>query len=230
MFRPDVTKPLEDIPKNPMDMPYSEFDFKVRHLWHDIQRRAEKGDESSSSTEEETKSDREYEEKRQKEKKEKAITMKKLMRKVYKAGMNDYEMFLFHMGLTIKMDKNTTKNRCFTATKDIDSSHILFREKPYIFVAQPNICSNCWHQKLAKQLQACTQCNYARYCSKDCQKQDWRNKHKFRCKAIKNSKITFNEFRFKFPQILIVAELLYKIYFEKNVIDDEVFMYIYISV
>lgn len=55
-------------------------------------------------------------------------------------------------------------------------------------------CSKC--QKVAEQI--CTACRSVRYCTKECQKEDWRATHKKECKALAAMRErSFNEVLFK---------------------------------
>ena len=47
----------------------------------------------------------------------------------------------------------------------------------------PKCCSCC--KKPGKSLRSCAKCKTAKYCSKECQTQDWKEKHKLHCQEIR---------------------------------------------
>lgn len=46
-----------------------------------------------------------------------------------------------------------------------------------------SLCQRCW-QKTGKHLSRCSKCRRVRYCSRDCQRKDWANQHRFECAAL----------------------------------------------
>ena len=47
-----------------------------------------------------------------------------------------------------------------------------------------NYCNGCCKRETIKKFQVCGNCKSVKYCSPDCQKQDWRNNHKLQCTKI----------------------------------------------
>ena len=208
MKAPDYKEPAK--PKKRMGI--NELDYKVRSMWDSIVRGVERENDTPPSDNKETLSDIEYERRRKQKIKDAAKYEYKMMKKCYKAKMNDFEMFLYHMGLTLKKDKITTKERMVIATKKLKPSNIVYKEAPYTYALKNNVCHNCWKQKYAHELNRCTQCKFAWYCSKKCQLDDWKNGHSHRCKSIKKSHLNDQGLPlYKYMSVLIVAETMHKL-------------------
>ena len=54
----------------------------------------------------------------------------------------------------------------------------------------PKCCSCCRKPGAGKSLKSCAQCKTAKYCSKECQSQDWKEKHKVNCQEIRRLQAT----------------------------------------
>ena len=52
----------------------------------------------------------------------------------------------------------------------------------------PKCCSHCEGSGTEKELKTCSKCKTAKYCSRECQVQDWETKHKIQCKEIRRLK------------------------------------------
>ena len=52
----------------------------------------------------------------------------------------------------------------------------------------PKCCSHCESSDTKKELKTCSKCKTAKYCSRECQVQDWEMKHKTQCKEIRRLK------------------------------------------
>ncbi len=89
-----------------------------------------------------------------------------------------------------KFNDNNWGNFCTLIPISVNSFELLSEKSQKILASQAfdlydnnNItCNNCsiWQPK-AKKFQLCSQCRKIRYCSKECQKQDWKD-HKLDCK------------------------------------------------
>jgi hypothetical protein len=62
----------------------------------------------------------------------------------------------------------------------------MFKKKSYI-----ECCANC--ETTNCRLLECGRCALVKYCSKECQKQDWKSNHKLFCKSISRSRRYFTK-------------------------------------
>ena len=85
------------------------------------------------------------------------------------------------------------KGRGLVAGRDFGSGSIIIRSLPFsAAVAGKHIqeyCNKCGHKK---ELKKCSQCNYVRYCSRDCQTKAWKS-HKKECEYIKSKLDIFSK-------------------------------------
>ncbi|KAJ1568987.1 hypothetical protein HK096_004620, partial [Nowakowskiella sp. JEL0078] len=106
--------------------------------------------------------------------------------------------------LTITQIPN--KGRCFTATTNLSSGDVIFRDQPYAIVpdcgAKSFVCASCinWitepesidKQKIPPTLPiACTGGCDIRYCSKECRDKDWTRFHQYECTFLTEMFSTF---------------------------------------
>ena len=70
--------------------------------------------------------------------------------------------------------------------------NLLFSELPYVTAVDPSCFGTarkiCWGCFLSKDVHFCVECKTASYCSKKCQKKDWKTQHKEECVVFKNVK------------------------------------------
>ena len=85
------------------------------------------------------------------------------------------------------------KGRGLVAERDFQGGSIIIRSMPFSSaVAGEHIqeyCNKCGHKK---ELKKCSQCNYVRYCSRDCQTKAWQS-HKKECDYIKSKLDIFSK-------------------------------------
>ena len=85
------------------------------------------------------------------------------------------------------------KGRGIIAERDFESGSIIIQSLPFSSaVAGKHIqeyCNECGHKK---ELKKCSQCNFVRYCSKDCQTKSWQS-HKKECGYIKTKLDIFSK-------------------------------------
>ena len=57
----------------------------------------------------------------------------------------------------------------------------------------PKCCTYCKKPGAGKSLKSCAQSKTAKYCSKECQSQDWKDKHKVHCQEIRRLQATIEQ-------------------------------------
>jgi hypothetical protein len=73
-------------------------------------------------------------------------------------------------------------------TKDFPQGSVIFENEPYAHVVasqeRSTICSSCF--KSSTNLLICSKCQFSRYCSQTCQRNDWSSGHKSECRHAKD--------------------------------------------
>jgi len=76
------------------------------------------------------------------------------------------------------------------AKKDYEPGDVILTEEPLIYILasdqrrHESSCDSCL--KKFDSLKACSGCRFVQYCSKECQKKDWKGHHKYEeCKVFK---------------------------------------------
>ena len=109
------------------------------------------------------------------------------------------DLFCRKHGISLKESEDF--GRGFYVTKKIiKASTIIWNESPISYALKQGVCHYCWKKPEQSQLYRCGNCKFARYCSKHCQSEDWKQSqsHKIRCKAI-------SKLNGKLPTVTIVA-------------------------
>jgi len=99
--------------------------------------------------------------------------------------------------MTIEVNKTETRfisnnaGNALFATEDLEAGDVIIRVKdPYVLIPRnsiiPTVCYECLLEE--RNLKTCTGCKIVRYCSKNCQKNSWKDLHKLECKVFRKCK------------------------------------------
>jgi len=85
----------------------------------------------------------------------------------------------------------STKGAGVKATKSLKTGTVVLEEDSYACIVKKGnhdyYCSNCLVDRSCANLRACSLCKHVYYCSRECQKKDWKF-HKYECKIWKSLK------------------------------------------
>eukprot|EP00927_Polykrikos_kofoidii_P039616 TRINITY_DN33972_c0_g1_i1.p1 TRINITY_DN33972_c0_g1~~TRINITY_DN33972_c0_g1_i1.p1 ORF type:complete len:651 (+),score=116.35 TRINITY_DN33972_c0_g1_i1:115-2067(+) len=94
--------------------------------------------------------------------------------------MQDLHRFAVRVG---RQPQQSERGRCVFADQDFSAGDVLLAEVPAAAVLRGNEwsrrCASCFQEY--DKLQACTGCGLEKYCSKGCQKRQWKLQHKVEC-------------------------------------------------
>lgn len=107
------------------------------------------------------------------------------------------------------------KGRGLKATKEMWAGDVVFSEPSFAAVVfdslAENICHSCFRRQ--QKLQRCTQCRFAQYCDRTCQRAAW-EEHKLECGAIKTYEKAPNE------NVRLAARIIWRLDKEGNLVND----------
>ena len=89
------------------------------------------------------------------------------------------------LGLEVTVEAG--RGRCLRATRDFARGEVALASAPFASLLLPHLaptrCSGCFARAEASELARCGACRRAQYCSRACQKRDWRAGHRHECAA-----------------------------------------------
>ncbi|KAL7155955.1 hypothetical protein ABFS83_03G110900 [Erythranthe nasuta] len=118
--------------------------------------------------------------------------------------MEELHKALNDQGLTISTLPD--KGRCIFTTRDFSPGEVIISQSP--FVAVPNVYeespeSKCEWCFSSSNIKACSACHAVWYCSRECQKSDWKL-HRAECKSL--SKVEKERLKYLTPMIRLMVK------------------------
>ncbi|GAV76217.1 SET domain-containing protein/zf-MYND domain-containing protein [Cephalotus follicularis] len=95
----------------------------------------------------------------------------------------ELKSYLQERGLKVTTDP--MKGRCLFTIKEFHPGDVIISQEPYVFVPHREFTNSVCHFCFAvTEVKMCSACHYVWYCSRECQKLDWKL-HRLECRALK---------------------------------------------